>query len=524
VTARPDAATPVKRRRLPTRAEAGAALAAAVLFAIAFPPFPLVLPAFVCLVPVAIVAARAADGGATAGSVARTWLLFGVAGYGLNLYWIAVALSLFTPLAFAGYVASLIWLAPFVAFAGLALYVARRLTGAPLALLLPVIWVTLELTLNYLGDLAFPWLPLGLSLSRFPAAIQIADLSGVRGLSFWIALTNGLLADAWLARRDTRVVTRRLVAVVAAAAFVIGYGAWRMATTVLRPLAPIGVIQPNVSEREKLTRAPERPFMEVLAEGTRQVLRDADPQLVVWPETALPDYLLRNRYWLDSLRALAAIERVPMLVGIPDVVFRTPEDYDYYNAAFLTDSAGRFDAYAPYRKRYLVPIVERVPFLNPEWFSGIDYFGGFGYGEPRAPFELPFGSFGVLICYESIFPQLPRRYRREGADLLVNITNDAWFGRTTAPYQHHAHVALRAVETRVGVIRSANTGISGYVDPLGRVRARTALEVPAAESYVAETTDVITPFVRFGDWLGGLCAIATATMVAIAAYRRRRPA
>ena len=524
MTARAEVATPVKRRLVPTRGEAGAALAAAVLFAIAFPPFPLIIPAFVCLVPVAIAAARAADGAGNAGSVFRTWLLFGVIGYGLNLYWIAVALSLFTPLAFAGYLATLVWLAPFVGLAGLVLYAARRVTNAPLALLLPVTWVAHELALNYLGDLAFPWIPLGLSLSRFPAAIQIADLSGVRGVSFWIALTNGLLADAWLLRANIPAVRRRLIGVVAAAILVVAYGAWRMATIVLRPLAPIAVVQPNVSEREKLTRAPERPFMEVLAEGTREVLRDADPQLVVWPEAALPDYIIRNRYWLDSLRALAAIERVPMFVGIPDVVFHTPEEYDYYNAAFLTDSTGRLDAQLPYRKRYLVPIVERVPFVNPEWFSGIEYFGGFGYGEPRPPFELPFGSFGALICYESIFPQLPRRYRREGADLLVNITNDAWFGRTTAPYQHHAHIALRAVETRVGVIRSANTGISGYVDPLGRVRARTALEVPAAETYLAETTDTITPFVRFGDWVGALCALATVAMVALGIYRKRRRA
>ena len=268
----------------PTRVEATAALLSAALFAFAFPPFKLIVPAFICLVPIAIMTVRHADEGGTAQGAARTWFWFALVGYGSNLYWIAVALSLWTNLAFAGYVAGIVWLAPWVAGAGAALYAARKVTRGPLTILLPVVWCALELVLNHLGDLSFPWLPLGLSLARFPMAVQLADISGVRGVTVWIALTNGLIADAYLLRYQWRAMIVRLAAIPVAAAIVLSYGAWRMATTEIRPLAPIAIVQPNVSEREKLSGEPARPYMDVLAEATRAELRASDPRLIVWPE------------------------------------------------------------------------------------------------------------------------------------------------------------------------------------------------------------------------------------------------
>ena len=542
----------------PNRAEATAALLSAALFSFAFPPFLFIVPAFVCLVPIAIATVRHADEGGTVQGAARVWFWFGFIGYGTNLYWIAVALSLWTNLAFAGYIASLLWLAPWVAGAGACLYAARKLTRWPLAVLLPVIWCALELVLNYLSDLSFPWLPLGLSLARFPMAAQLADLSGVRGVTFWIALTNGLLADAYLLRYQRRAMVMRLAPIPVLAALALAYGAWRMATTEMRPLAPIAIVQPNISEREKLSGRPERPYIDVLAEATRAELAVSDPALVVWPEASLSGYLGAQPHIRDSLRALGSAEGTAILFGMVDFVFSDPNTYAYFNAAILTDTLGRLgptllrafaddaasrghlaiamdlraqaDAsvgspdYLPYHKRFLVPVVERVPFLNPEWFSGIEYFGGFGRGELRPPFQLPFGSIGVLICYESVFLTHARHFRRGGADLLINITNDAWFGRSTAPWQHHAHMILRAIENRVGVIRSANTGISGYIDPLGRVRAETELEVAAHATYLAETTDVRTLYVRLGDWIGLLCLLATAAATLTWIVRTRRSA
>jgi len=218
---------------------------------------------------------------------------------------------------------------------------------------------------------------------------------------------------------------------------------------------------------------------------------------------------------------MARSSRTPILFGTLDVEWHGPGDYDYYNAAMLVDSMGVLNAQPPYRKSYLVPIVERVPFVNPRWFKGLKYFGGYGRGQNTKPFAVSFGKIGVLICYESIFPQRSREFRRQGANLIVNITNDAWFGKSLAPYQHEAHLALRAIENRVGIVRAANTGISAYIDPLGRIQGETQLEVADSRVYNAQTTNVMTLYARIGDWLGTLALLATIVALLWARLRRR---
>ncbi len=165
---------------------------------------------------------------------------------------------------------------------------------------------------------------------------------------------------------------------------------------------------------------------------------------------------------------------------------------------------GRSDAQPVYHKNYLVPVTERVPFVDPQWFN-IDFFGAFGRGERRPVYEVGIGRFGVIICYESIFEDLSREYRRRGADFLVNITNDAWFGRTSAPYQHAAHLVMRAIEHRMGIARAANSGISEFVTPLGRAYRRTPIYVTRHVVDRLVTSDVTTLYTRWGDWVGRAC-------------------
>ena len=210
----------------------------------------------------------------------------------------------------------------------------------------------------------------------------------------------------------------------------------------------------------------------------------------------MPGFIEEHPEWSADLRTMARTSRTPILFGTLDLEWHGPGDYDYYNAAMLVDSMGVLNAQPPYRKSYLVPIVERVPFVNPRWFKGLKYFGGYGRGQNTKPFVVSFGKVGVLICYESIFPQRSREFRREGANLIVNITNDAWFGKSLAPYQHEAHMALRAIENRVGIVRAANTGISAYIDPLGRIQGETQLDVADSRVYDAQTTNVTTLYVR----------------------------
>lgn len=494
-------------------------VASAVLFAVAFPPFNLILPAFLCLVPITLYIAHLANNDAPAWEAAKTGFWFGLLGYACNLYWIASALYIFTPLAALGYVGAIIWLAPIIAITFTALFVARRLTGWPFAILLPIIWTASELLLNYLGDLSFPWLPLGLSMSHYPLMLQAADISGVRGLSFWIAATSGLIVDAWMFKDDIKWVTRRAVIVAAMAIAVAGYGYWRMHSIPLTPVTNISVIQPNIPEEAKIKGDRRIEHVGITAAATRAITTKTG--LVVWPETALSGFLWRYPEWRDSLRAVASTVHAPILFGVLDSNWPSNDKFRYWNAAMITDSTGEITGQEPYHKEYLVPIVERVPFVNPDWFEGIQYFGGFGRGENPVPFTLPFGKVGVLICYESVFPQLSRNYKKDGVTLLSNITNDAWFGHSSAPYQHFAHLAIRAVETRLPIVRSANTGISGYIDPLGRVRESTAIFSLAVGTYVIESTTAKTLYLYLGDWIGGLCALGVLALLAVAFKKRR---
>jgi apolipoprotein N-acyltransferase len=516
----------------PTRAELGAAALSGVLFAVAFPPLPLAVAAFVCLIPLAVSVGRAADSAEGAvGSAARVGAWFGVIAYGLSLYWIGVALSLFTSQAWLAYAATVVGMAGLCALTTTALYHIRRLTRWPLAVLLPATWVSFEILLVYFSDLAFPWFPLGLAMATHPALAQIADLSGVHGVSVWIAATNGLLADAWMVRTGPgrgksdapRRAIYRLLAAAGLAVAVFGYGSWRERSLPLRPLGRVGIVQPNISEDQKMQRAIQGRFIVPLAALTRQEEAADHPQLVVWPETSLPDLLANHPDWSDSLRSVAGTGHAPILFGMIDIVYTGagPSDFDYFNAATVVDTAGRIGAEPAYHKEYLVPIVERVPFLNPRWFAALRYFGGFSRGKSTIPFNLPVGRVGVLICYESIFPQQARRFRRAGADMIVNITNDAWFGPGLAPYQHEAHLRLRAIETRAGIVRAANTGISEYIDPLGRPHGATPLFETAARTYDVETTSVRSLYVIAGDWLGSACVVLTLTLLAIIVIRRR---
>ncbi|HEX8851696.1 MAG TPA: apolipoprotein N-acyltransferase [Gemmatimonadaceae bacterium] len=520
------------RRFLPPLAVAIPAAASALLFLLAFPPLPPLAASLVCLVPLGIAARAMADAGAPIRDGVRLGWWFGVFGYGATLYWIAIALSIYTKLAILGYFGALFVMSALTAGAVATLVAARQATRWPMAILLPVTWVAWEKLTEALPQLGFPWLPLGLALAKAPLLAQSVDISGVHGGSFWIAAVNGLLIDAVVARREgtTREGAwgRRTAVAAAILLAVVGYGTWRQSHVTLRDLAPIAIVQPNVPQEEKWQADNRDHIVGMLSSATRAAVARHDAKLVVWPEVALPGYLDEHPEWRDTLSALGRAGRTPILFGVVDVQWYAPPipghdlDYDYFNAALLTDSLGNVGAYPPTRKQYLVPVVERVPFLNPRWFGALKYFGGYGRGHGAVVYEEPWGAFGVLICYESIFPSQARALRRNGADVLLNITNDAWFGRSTAPWQHESHMRLRAIETRAAVVRSANTGISSYIDPLGREHGATGLFVPAVRTYRVQTSDARTLFLALGDWVGWGSVVTSAALAALLYFRKRR--
>jgi apolipoprotein N-acyltransferase len=536
----------VSARWLPRRREGWAALVSGTLLTLSFPPFHLLVPPFVALVPWLVHLADLPPTAEGRGAAIRSGFWLGVVYFGLTLYWLFTALVWYTPIAFFGYLLTVLILSGIWSAAAYALHDARA-SGWPLWLAAPVAWTAAEWLHGHLLDLAFPWLGLGTSLTGFPWLAGAADLVGARGLSFWLACVNGLIAEGWLARRARGAVPRPLAIGLAAALVVpAAYSLARWFTLQTRPAARVAVLQPNIPEHLKLQREAAKDSTRRALENLHATMPPDDLDLLVWPEVTYPGFVTLDDAWQAWIAEVARERRAAVLVGGLDYVTRGPREFDYFNAAFLHDTAGTLRD--TYHKRYLVPVVERVPFVPLEWIREVRrswrddggavarvigeflaYFGGFARGETVPVLSASDARFGVLICYESAFASLPRRYRNDGAEILVNITNDAWFGRdepwwsrTAGLVQHPAHLVMRAIENRVGVARSANTGISMIVDPRGRVVQATDLFVPAVLTGTVETTDGRTGYARWGDVVGWLSFAAGAGWLAWIWIRRRR--
>jgi len=516
----------VKHPILPRGTELGLPVVSGLLLTLSFPPFHLLIPPFFALVPYLVFVDRATRDRAGGVSVRRATFWMGIVYFGTLLYWLFAALVFYTWLALLGYVITIVVLSGILALGGWGIHTLRWRHAIPFWISLPVFWTAAEWAQGHLGDVAFPWLGLGHSLTGYPALVGFADLTGVRGVAVWLAAINGLGAEWWLAGRRDRW-RLRAVALALLIAVPIGYSLLRWSTLETRAAARVLVVQPNIPEDLKLDLdSAVDSSRTALANLTRSRLAtESDLDLIVWPETAIPTYYTLVPEFTALAAEIARSSEAALLTGVLDYRRYDDGSLDRYNAALFIDRRGRPVGF--YHKHYLVPIVERVPFVPLAWVHSLrrrdlpligaflQWFGGFGRGTEEPVFRVDGSGFGVLICYESIFPGLSRTYRRGGADFLVNITNDAWFGRqqpwwsrTAALYQHPAHMVMRAIENRVGVARSGNTGISMFVDPRGRVRQATRLFTPDARTAVVETTEGLTLYARLGDWPGTLAILA----------------
>jgi apolipoprotein N-acyltransferase len=345
-----------------------------------------------------------------------------------------------------------------------------------------------------------------------------------------MASVNGIVALVVLRIRGGERWLRPTLATALVVATPMLWGVWRARTLEVREAGTVTVMQPNIPEHIKLDA---RAGLDSTMNALVQLLPLVPPrqtQLIVMPEVTLRIFPEADVHqgWLEPLKVWSEYARAPILFGALGYTGDLFGRYVPYNSAFLLNSAGLLDY--RYDKRVLVPFVERVPIVPPEWFGSLQYFGGFGVGDHWPLAHAGDTAYGVLICYESSYPEASRAFRQEGAEVLVNITNDAWFGReplyarTTALWQHPAHMVMRAIENRMGVARAANTGISMFIDPVGRVQASTQLFERDAMTAVVLTTDVVTLFTRFGDFVGNGAAMAALVLV-LASFRLtpRRP-
>jgi apolipoprotein N-acyltransferase len=244
------------------------------------------------------------------------------------------------------------------------------------------------------------------------------------------------------------------------------------------------------------------------------------PSLIIWPETALPFFLRREAELGPRVQAFVRETRIPMLIGSPDV----GEDGRLYNSAFFLGPDGVIRG--RYDKRHLVPFGEYVPLQRVFFFLDklVTGIGDFGRGRSATVFQGDGYRFSVMICYEVIFPAEVREFTQAGAELLVNITNDAWFGESGAPYQHLAMAAIRAVENGSYLVRAANTGVSAVIAPTGAILAQTPLFVETGLAGTVYPRAGKTPYTRYGDVLAWGCMVFLAGYgVALLRSFTRRP-
>jgi len=503
----------------------------AFLLLISFPPLHLLIPPFLALVPFAVWLSDLPAGREGAFSAMRGGALLCALYFGTLLYWILVALIWFSKLAALAYVGTVMGLTLAGALFGWSMH--RFLHGAriPLWLALPIAWTAIEWLRGHMpGELAFPWLGLGTSLTGYPELVGIAEVVGALGVTFWLVLINGLLAQLVIGYRDAQPaarIRRRSVVFALVVTLPMGWGVWRARTLELRPAATVAVVQPNIPEEVKLGENRGIDSTLIALATLMPLVPTQGVDLVAWPEVVLSAWIELDVPMQARASEPARMAGVPVVFGSIGHQYRNDGSLIPFNSAFMLDAEGRLTDYR-YDKHRLVPVVERTPL--PFLFEQLNFFGAYGRGVGWPVGETANGArFGVLICYESSYPDVARGFRRAGVDLLVNLTNDAWYGRevwyakTAALWQHPAHLVMRAIENRIGIARSANTGISLFVDPVGRIYGETPLFSAEVRTATVLTSDVISLYTRWGDVVGRGAAISAMLLLLLALKRGFEP-
>jgi len=388
--------------------------------------------------------------------------------------------------------------------------------------LAPFLWPGLEYVRAFLLS-GFPWENLGCSQYKWLRLIQISDIFGVYGLSALIVAVNMGFFELCDAIGQRRTLSWKPIAVTALAmAGILVYGTFRMAevdeAAEIAPKRTVALVQGNIDQAQKWIPAFRDETLTRYGKLTASALRHR-PDLTIWPETALPFYLLHDEIPTAQVLDLIRKSHGYFILGSPS--FRVDEGgIRYFNSAFLLAPDG--NVVGKYDKVHLVPYGEYVPLKKYLPFLGkmVEAVGDFEPGETGRLLSLGEKKVGVLICFEVIFPELARAAVQNGAQLLVSITNDAWFGTTSAPYQHLSMAVFRAVETRRALARAANTGVSAFVDPVGRILDDTPLFEEAVRTRSLPWMDVKTVYGCYGNFFAIGCIVIAFVFIGLGLWAR----
>ncbi len=532
------------------------AVSSGLLLGLSFPPSPLHSLAHLGLLPLLFLLDRLDR----YGSIVRYSYLSMFVFHLITLYWVGGFTHLRDGFLMASG-GSLLLVHPMFYWIPLLSYAfVRNQFGETIALIsFPFFWVGFEY-FHAIGEFSFPWLTLGNSQAYDLRRIQIAEYISVYGLSFLLVAFN-ILAFVFIKKvafKVWRFTSLRGTVLFAGLILVyamppaLGSFAMNLENDNVEEHVQVGIVQPNIDPYEKWGEGFQSKWdsylrqLELLYDETRKISSDS-LDLVVWPETAIPFYirLPQNAPYLDRLQKEIDAISTPVFTGLPDGSFR--DSADASPTSRWVESAGKFfegfnsavlllprqEIETVYHKVVLVPFAERIPhaekltfLIEPlQWGVGIS---SWGKGDSQIIYDLPLRSgtsarFGGMICYELVFPSYVRGFVEQGAEFLVIISNDSWWGHTSGAYQLAAYSSLRAVETRRWIVRCANGGISGLIDPTGKFYNKTEFLESATIAGSIGLRREETFYVKHGDIVGKGCLTALALMLSAGFLKRIRP-
>ncbi len=511
------------------------ACASGFLYPLSFPAFDLGALAWLALVPLHLAVEYVSPGRAF-----RLGWIAGTLAFTGSMFWVITAMNLYgkvpLPIAILVMLLLTVYLGLYLAIYAAGLCWIRSAFPTLGFLPAPFLWVSLELIRTYVLT-GLPWVLFGYSQYQTLSIIQLADHFGVYEVSFLLVLVNAALAETILwSIKAYRGFQRHSFPWPSAAAAVAGvgmalfYGVTLLSAADQVPVRTlsVGVVQPNVEQAQKWDVAFRQETMGRFARLTADLGPDVD--LIVWPEAATPFVFELEPQYRAIVSDMAQQADAPLLFGSP-ALRRYPDGRPFLlNSAYLLAAEGQI--LGRYDKQHLVPFGEYIPFHNSLLFfldKLVEGIGDFEAGpgptllmfKPREKVP-PMAAaatapdfhvkFGVVICYEVIFPNLVRQFAANGADFMVTVTNDAWFGPSSAPYQHFGMVVLRAVENRMAFARAANTGISGFIDPYGRVTQQSSIFTQTALKDTIMLSPQRTFYAQYGDLFAYGCVILTALL------------
>jgi apolipoprotein N-acyltransferase len=459
-------------------------------------------------------------------------LTCGLIHFTLLLYWIVIVLGKYGGLAWFISVPALLLLALYMSFyfALFALLARFILLAFPATLslwLLPALWVGGDWLRGVLLT-GFPWMDLGYALYDVPLLIQIADLVGHHGVTFLVVFLNIFLLLIFSKKQS---VAGRLLILLSALSLIVSVGMYSKnrfeeveqaisANDVSR--VTVGIVQGNIDQSIKWSPSQQQKTVDSYRALTESLFVSGRPSIVVWPETALPFYPPSNGQ-MQPLLELVTANDFALLTGAPwyEIIDRDARKVNFFNSALLLQPDGLFGG--KYYKTHLVPFGEYVPLKKflPFLAPLVEAVGDFSFGTIEQPLKWQEARAGILVCFESVFPELSRKWVLAGANMLVNLTNDAWYGKSSAPHHSLAMSVLRAVETRRSLVRSANTGISAFISPSGIITKQSELFIPWAEAAEVVLLGKLTIWARYGYLFAPGC-LAIGLFGGLAAGMRRR--